>query len=272
MSNYYAKGNWNSEVGRLKDMDAAFAPVAEADLKPAISRHIGGKMLDIGAGTGVTISGLCKDKMEYFALDITPAYLAQRPEDDAHKINASNSAIPLPDGSIDLTFARAVYGWSKPPKDALVEQLRVTKRDDGEAVITELDWEGAQAGKGMNPEYAQLLMGIKSRLIDGLAMAGFNAYYGQTLGRDLDEVMRDNNFQGKRREQSYIFPEDDHRGLLTDAATSFITRVKEVLPTLPDELKRLEDDVSSLQEVPEGELSFTIPTLVTQHITMSRND
>lgn len=274
MSNFYSDSRqWGGETQRLANMDAALAPVTTADLVAVLENRPKGTLLDIGAGTGMTVHDICDQfGFRYVPLDVNEGLLNERPEASVDKILAANTSIPRADGAFDVTFSRALTGWAKEPRESIQEQLRVTK---DVAIFTEFDWAQSRSGDDMNPLHKELLESIKSRLISGLAMAGFNAYYGASLGEDVQAVLAESDFNAQQYATVHSFPEGDHRGLVVEASTSFVDKATEKFQEfgleLPDELKILRDDTQALKELP-GELQFTIPALITHRVTLSRND
>jgi SAM-dependent methyltransferase len=275
------------EEDRLRLMDQFFAPVTEADLAPILSRvqtlatgeGRTPEVLDIGAGTGTKTEELCRQYgAGYSALDIHEEFLAARSTDPSRIIHASVEDIPMPSGHFDVTYNRAVDGWiskrDRPdgplvhmPQKAIAEQLRVT-RDGGIAVFTEFDWNDAGAEPG-SPLYSTL-MHTKWVMVNSLVAAGFNPFYGATMGSEIDEVVMREGSQYERVEIRHTTPEGDHIELFMRTAKTIMVQLEAAAAlggreasAISVPLSMLRANMSLIEQAPRGSLHIKLPTLVT---------
>ena len=96
----------------------------------------GGRVLDVGAGTGKLTRGLVALGFEAVAVEPGAPMLEQLraavPEAEAHEAPAEE--IPLPDGSVTAAFAGQAFHWFDRPR-ALPELHRVIARGGGLALL-----------------------------------------------------------------------------------------------------------------------------------------
>lgn len=264
---YEAQEDWGKvEAERLKSMDALQAYVAKKDMTPIVEEFKGGTLLDIGAGTGTTISELGQSQdMAYIALDVNLAILNQRPDDEI-KLQASSTEIPLADGSIDVTYSKAVTAWNREPQLAIAEQLRVTKAG-GIAVFTEFDWSEAGTGEHSSSTESDHLEQLKKVMVDILQKSGFRPHYGKKLGNDVAAVIAEKGIDCHQEETVHEFPEGDHRELLLGAANG-LANLAEMKGIMSDEdITSLQETIQAIDVLPSA--SFVVPRLITQKVRLS---
>jgi SAM-dependent methyltransferase len=221
-------GEWGAqEVERLKGMDDLLTAVTASDLAPVFEAcGPGATFLDIGAGSGTSVEGLCEQSgVDYFALDANPALLASRPTQNSRKILGKGESLPLVDGAVDITFSRAVTAWNGDPRAAIREQLRVT-RPGGFAVFTEFDWSAA----GMVAGSDALAEGeaSKSALMLALILGGFKPRYGSILGSDIDAVAAESGLVYAKDEKTLSLPAGDYRRVFLDAAREIASHLNKM--------------------------------------------
>ncbi|HEX6461788.1 MAG TPA: methyltransferase domain-containing protein [Candidatus Saccharimonadales bacterium] len=256
------------EAERLKTMDELLTITACKDLQPTLEaiRDTPSYLLDIGAGTGTTIKELCEPSgATYIALDANTAILEARGEHEI-KVKARSEDLPLPDGSIDITYSRAVTAWSARPKEVIAEQLRVTKQG-GTAIFTEFDWSKAGPGKHSGAEEVELISRMRDTMLGVLQNLGFQPNYGARLGTEIDEVTQEEGIYCERHEQTHEFPEGDHSQLLHGVINNLVEQLR-LNPTEPAQhlANGLEADMIRFQAL--GHHSFNIPVLITQKINV----
>lgn len=139
---YFAQvaGQWDklragffSEAVRDKALALAGAPFARSGLTAA----------DLGAGTGFVTEALLAAGLKVFAVDQSPAMLAEL----STKLGGNGrltvlpgtaEALPLPDASVDFVFANMFLHHVDDPLAAIAEMARIL-RPGGRLVITDLD-------------------------------------------------------------------------------------------------------------------------------------
>jgi ubiquinone/menaquinone biosynthesis C-methylase UbiE len=225
---------WEQQEGdRLQTMDDVLAAVTAADLMPvfeevqAAKGTTGVTLLDIGAGPSTTTERLCDARgVEYFALDVNESFLASRPTDEDHKLLGKSEDLPLEDKSVDITYSRAVTAWNADPKQAIAEQLRVTR---DKAVFTEFDWSHVTVN---SPDMSVVADGMAARaaMLGALSRVGFKTEYGQKLGREIQEVADAAGIAIVRSEVRHELPEGDHRALFLGAASTIVEQLKQAGP------------------------------------------
>lgn len=102
------------------------------DHRTALLRHARGRVLEIGAGTGVNLRHYPADGIDELVLTEPEAPMARRLEDraagahrDVEVLRASADALPFADGSFDTVVATLVLCTVPDPERALAEIHRV---------------------------------------------------------------------------------------------------------------------------------------------------
>lgn len=106
----------------------------------AMGVRVGGRYLDVGAGTGFLTSALVARGAHATAIDASPEMVrllrARFPGIDAREADAER--LPFPDASFDGAFANMCLHHVERPEAALREMARVVK-PGGRIVVTDLD-------------------------------------------------------------------------------------------------------------------------------------
>jgi phosphatidylethanolamine/phosphatidyl-N-methylethanolamine N-methyltransferase len=148
--------------------DLIFGPIFRAGRRAAISaaEGIGGRILEVGVGTGLSLPGYAK-RNSVFGVDISAKMLRKAHERVArlHLDHVEGLAVmdaenlDFPDASFDVVVAQYVVTAVPHPEKALDEFARVL-RPGGEIVITSRI--GAEAG--LRAAIEKWLMPVTSRL------------------------------------------------------------------------------------------------------------
>lgn len=101
---------------------------------------------DLGAGTGFVTQALLDAGLTVFAVDQSPAMLAELrarfpaadQERRLHALEGAAERLPLPDASVDCAFANMLLHHANDPARAIAEMARILK-PGGRLVITDLD-------------------------------------------------------------------------------------------------------------------------------------
>lgn len=126
---------------------AGYFPQAVRDKAlAAAGAQAGRTAADLGAGTGFVTKALLDAGLTVFAVDQSPAMLAELrakfPAADQarylHVIEAAADRLPLPDASVDCAFANMLLHHVDEPARAIAEMARILK-PGGRLVITDLD-------------------------------------------------------------------------------------------------------------------------------------
>ncbi len=270
--NLYEKANeaWEtSEASRLKTMDELFGSVTTTDLSPVLAGQQlqvrNPIMADIGAGTGTASEELCgMFGVDYYALDVNAELLKQRSTREGRKVNADNTRLPFHDNAFDVTFTRAVTGWSREPEKVIAEQLRVT-RAGGVAIFSEFDWTGSGAISGSGA--IESIMEAKTIIARVLRMSGFEPTYGSRLAQDIDQVICQNNIAGERHEERHELP-------IANYAPFLIHSIDTILSQLQHPRGETAVIATSLQSCREAivdnpNVRFKLPALMTQTVRLA---
>ena len=154
--------------GRLAPIyDLVFGPVFRSGRAAAVTaaNRIGGKVLEVGVGTGLSLSGY--KNCTVVGIDISQAMLdkaSRRVESlGLHHVTSLNvmdaEQLVFPEASFDAVVAQYVITAVPHPEKALDELLRVV-RPGGEVIITTR----IGAGKGMRGTIERWLMPVTTRL------------------------------------------------------------------------------------------------------------
>lgn len=154
--------------GRLAPVyDVVFGPVFRSGRAAAVAAasRVGGKILEVGVGTGLSLSGY--KQCTVVGIDISQAMLdkAQRRVEalDLRHVTSLNvmdaEQLAFPESSFDAVVAQYVITTVPHPEKALDELLRVVRRG-GEVIVTTR----IGAGKGVRGTIEKLLMPITTRL------------------------------------------------------------------------------------------------------------
>lgn len=259
------------EASRLKTMDDFLSAVTEHDLGYAFNEAAytdsanAVSLIDIGAGTGGAIEKLCSTRgVHYYALDVNEAFLDGRTTPSDKKILGRSEAIPRSGHSFDITFSRAVTAWSKDPRKAISEQLRVTKLG-GIAIFTEFDW--SSSGIDIESPMTTKLMAARAIMMTALSLAGFRPEYGAHLGCDIDSVIEEQGLRCERKEIRHELPAADYREIFLGAANTILdqlTRARTGQATVLATM--LSGYIKDIQG--SSPFSFKLPALVTQVMRM----
>ncbi len=102
-----------------------------AELATACSLSPGGRVLDLGCGTGSTAAFLAREwQADVVGLDCSASRLAEaraRKEEAVIWVEGQAECIPCPDGSFDAVFAECVVNALADPTQALGEIHRVLR-------------------------------------------------------------------------------------------------------------------------------------------------
>lgn len=106
----------------------------------------GSTAADLGAGTGFVTKALLDAGLTVFAVDQSPAMLAElrakfpaaAQERRLHVLEGEAGSLPLPDASVDFAFANMLLHHVDDPARAIAEMARILK-PGGRLVITDLD-------------------------------------------------------------------------------------------------------------------------------------
>lgn len=129
------------------ELRAGFFPQAVREKAlAAAGAQAGRTAADIGAGTGFVTKALLDAGLSVFAVDQSPAMLAELrakfPAADQqrrlHVLEAAADRLPLPDASVDCAFANMLLHHVDDPARAIAEMARIL-RPGGRLVITDLD-------------------------------------------------------------------------------------------------------------------------------------
>lgn len=129
------------------DLRAGFFPQAVREKAlAAAGAQAGRTAADIGAGTGFVTQALLDAGLTVFAVDQSPAMLAELrakfPTADLqrrlHGLEGPADSLPLPDASVDCAFANMLLHHVDDPARAIAEMARIL-RPGGRLVITDLD-------------------------------------------------------------------------------------------------------------------------------------
>jgi len=98
---------------------------------------------DLGAGTGFVTQALLEAGLTVFAVDQSPAMLAELgrkfgPTRRLTALEGSAERLPLPDASVDFAFANMFLHHVDDPRAAIAEMARIL-RPGGRLVVTDLD-------------------------------------------------------------------------------------------------------------------------------------
>jgi phosphatidylethanolamine/phosphatidyl-N-methylethanolamine N-methyltransferase len=148
--------------------DVVFGPVFRRGRSAAIdaAERIGGRILEVGVGTGLSLDGYAKSN-SVFGVDIS-APMLEKARDRVTKQNLKHveglaimdaERLTFPDSSFDVVVAQYVVTAVPHPEQALDEFLRVV-RPNGEIVITSR----IGAEHGLRATLEKWLMPLTSRL------------------------------------------------------------------------------------------------------------
>ena len=111
----------------------------------------GGKVLDIGCGTGTHLAVYADTSAELYGVDLSPSMLAHataRLGDRAGLLVADARALPFPDATFDLVIAASILHELEPSTAGqVVEEVRRALRPDGRFLVVEF-CAGKLTGKG----------------------------------------------------------------------------------------------------------------------------
>ena len=148
--------------------DLVFGPVFRQGRSAAIEAadDIGGRILEVGVGTGISLPGYSPRSILY-GIDISEPMLAKARErvrahglDNIEMLEVMDAgALRFPDNSFNVVVAQYVVTACPEPERALDEFARVVKRG-GEIVITTR----VSADHGLRGAIEQSLMPVTSRL------------------------------------------------------------------------------------------------------------
>ena len=129
------------------DLRAGYFPNAvRVKALAAAGAQAGRTAADLGAGTGFVTKALLDAGLTVFAVDQSPAMLAElRAKFSAaaqarrlHALEGAMDNLPLPDASVDCAFANMLLHHVDDPARAIAEMARILK-PGGRLVITDLD-------------------------------------------------------------------------------------------------------------------------------------
>lgn len=260
--------DWGTaEMPRLQNMDQLLAKVTREPLSSVLGSMPGGaSLLDIGAGAGKTVEGLCAENgASYYALDVNAQLLAGRDTPESHKVLGRAESLPFKNGVFDVTLTRAVTGWNADPQKAIEEQLRITKLG-GTAVFMEFDW----APAGMDWESKGFAAGMLAKLImmKALSTFGFKPTYGQDLENDIDAVVARSQFDCAREGSTVVLPAGDHRGVLLDAADQISGQLLRT-PKAVMLGQELASAANEIRNCPDGVLTVNLPAIAIHTVRKS---
>ncbi len=149
-------GQWDSlRLGYFSEA-VRTAAIAKAYLRPEMV------VADVGAGTGFIAAGLAPLVKKVHLIDGSPAMLEAARKNLAGSSNvelhlADGASLPLPDGSLDATFANMYLHHCPDPLAAIREMVR-TLKPGGRLVITDAD---AHNYTWMREEFADVWLGFE---------------------------------------------------------------------------------------------------------------
>lgn len=142
-----SSGYFATVAEQWDELRAGFFPQAVREKAlAAAGAQAGRTAADIGAGTGFVTKALLDAGLSVFAVDQSPAMLAELrakfPAADQqrrlHVLEAAADRLPLPDASVDCAFANMLLHHVDDPARAIAEMARIL-RPGGRLVITDLD-------------------------------------------------------------------------------------------------------------------------------------
>lgn len=142
-----SSGYFETVAEQWDDLRAGFFPQAVREKAlAAAGAQAGRTAADIGAGTGFVTQALLDAGLTVFAVDQSPAMLAELrakfPAADQqrrlHVLEAAADRLPLPDASVDCAFANMLLHHVDDPARVVAEMARIL-RPGGRLVITDLD-------------------------------------------------------------------------------------------------------------------------------------
>jgi len=131
-------------AGQWDELRAGFFPEAVREKALALAGVRAGRTAaDLGAGTGFVTQALLAAGLDVFAVDQSPAMLAQLRAKfgDSGRLTALEGRaqrLPLPTASVDYVFANMFLHHVDDPAQAIAEMARVL-RPGGRLVVTDLD-------------------------------------------------------------------------------------------------------------------------------------
>lgn len=147
----------------------------------------GGRMADLGCGTGATLKLLIEQGFETVGLDISPILLAEA-ANHGPVVEGDFHCLPWPDHYLDGIFCECSLSLAKNPRQVLLECARVLKRGGG-LVISDLLRKG-KAGPGRTTEILNCAPGSMTtdELSTLLIMAGFSLRHQFNQDKALNEL------------------------------------------------------------------------------------
>jgi len=135
--------------------DVRESAIAKAALKPD------SVVADVGTGTGFMLAGLCPMVAKAYGFDSSPEMLEVARKnlgsaENAELFVSEGHSLPLPDGTLDATFANMYLHHAPDPAAAIAEMARVLK-PGGRLVITDMD---SHDHGWMRAEMADVWMGF----------------------------------------------------------------------------------------------------------------
>jgi ubiquinone/menaquinone biosynthesis C-methylase UbiE len=180
VSGYVYDQTFTEERARLAGM--------EAQWDPGTFRHIeslglppGASCWEIGGGAGSVASWLAERFERVLVTDVDTRFLeplaSPRVTVERHDVVGD----PLGDEQFDLVHARLVLEHL-PQRDAVLDRLVTTLRPAGWLLIEDYDW----ASYGVDPG-SEVAAGVTAAVLEFMAEAGFDPYFGRRLLRALRE-------------------------------------------------------------------------------------
>lgn len=185
---------------------ARWTESARRHLYERVRMKPGGRVLDVGCGTGALHPELSAAGQGVFGIDLNTAYLTYAMNrTDARLAAADGYALPFSGRTFDVCLCHFLLLWTKRPREILKEMMRVTRPGGAVLALAEPDYGGrldfplelqrlgALQAEALITQGADACLGRRLRAL--LAEAGLQDVAGGVLGGEWAAPPREQDWE-----------------------------------------------------------------------------